>query len=87
MMTMSGHAEEEEAAKQSLLVKKSRGMKRVSFPPDEEMVSGFAEIKDAHQDGNKCSITTTIRPHSHVITQCCQILHSDWSESVDYGEL
>lgn len=71
-MTMSSHAEEEEARKKSLLDKKSHGVKRVSFPPDEEMVSGFAEIKDARQDGNKSSIITII------------ILHSDWSESVDY---
>ncbi|XP_060788767.1 protein phosphatase 1 regulatory subunit 37 [Neoarius graeffei] len=48
-MTMSGHAEEEEVAR--LLGRKSRGEKRVSFPPDEAMVSGFAESKDTWQDG------------------------------------
>ncbi|KAG7327990.1 hypothetical protein KOW79_007934 [Hemibagrus wyckioides] len=57
---MSGHVEEEEAAKQSLLVKKSRGMKRVSFPPDEEMVSGFAELKDTRQDGDSRTLTDII---------------------------
>ncbi|XP_053093299.1 protein phosphatase 1 regulatory subunit 37 [Pangasianodon hypophthalmus] len=57
-MTMSGHAEEEEVAR--LLGRKSRGEKRVSFPPDEEMVSGFAESKDARQDGDSRTLTDII---------------------------
>ncbi|KAK2843043.1 hypothetical protein Q7C36_011258 [Tachysurus vachellii] len=57
-MTMSSHNEDEEARKQE--DKKSQGVKRVSFPPDEEMVSGFAEIKDARQDGDSRTLTDII---------------------------
>ncbi|XP_053488481.1 protein phosphatase 1 regulatory subunit 37 [Ictalurus furcatus] len=57
-MTMSGHAEEEEVTR--LLGEKSRGEKRVSFPPDEEMVSGFAESKDTRQDGDRRTLTDII---------------------------
>ncbi|XP_066512859.1 protein phosphatase 1 regulatory subunit 37 [Hoplias malabaricus] len=45
---MTGHTEEEEAHP---FRKKCRGEKRVSFPPDEEMVSGFAESRDTLRDG------------------------------------
>ena len=33
---------------------KGRGDKRVSFPPDEEIVSGFAEYKDTQNAGELC---------------------------------
>ncbi|KAI5610840.1 protein phosphatase 1 regulatory subunit 37-like, partial [Silurus asotus] len=39
---------------------KSRREKRVSFPPDEEMVSGYAESKDARQDGDSRNLSDII---------------------------
>ncbi|KAF7704049.1 hypothetical protein HF521_021121 [Silurus meridionalis] len=57
-MTMSDHAEEEEVAHR--LGGKSRREKRVSFPPDEEMVSGYAESKDARQDGDSRNLSDII---------------------------
>lgn len=43
---MTGHAEEEETSQL-----KQCGEKRVSFPPDEEMVSAFVESRDELREG------------------------------------
>ena len=60
-MTMTGHTEEEAAHP---FGKKCRGEKRVSFPPDEEMVSGFAESRDTLRDGELLFCSTEPVPHS-----------------------
>ncbi|KAL6477374.1 hypothetical protein MHYP_G00132090 [Metynnis hypsauchen] len=54
---MTGHTEEEAAR---TFGKKCRGEKRVSFPPDEEMVSGFAESRDTQRDGDSLTLTDII---------------------------
>ncbi|KAI4891721.1 hypothetical protein NFI96_024373 [Prochilodus magdalenae] len=54
---MTGHTEEEAAHP---FGKKCRGEKRVSFPPDEEMVSGFAESRDTLRDGDSLTLTEII---------------------------
>ncbi|XP_072546295.1 protein phosphatase 1 regulatory subunit 37 [Salminus brasiliensis] len=55
---MTGHTEEEEATRP--FGKKCRGGKHVSFPPDEEMVSGFAESRDTLRDGDSLTLAEII---------------------------
>lgn len=47
--------DEEETASPAHLQKKLKGEKHVSFPPDEEIVSGFAERKDTPRNGEPSS--------------------------------
>ncbi|KAG9268906.1 protein phosphatase 1 regulatory subunit 37-like [Astyanax mexicanus] len=54
---MTGHTEEEATRP---FGKKCRGEKRVSFPPDEEMVSGFAESRDTLRDGDSLTLAEII---------------------------
>ncbi|XP_035388818.1 protein phosphatase 1 regulatory subunit 37-like [Electrophorus electricus] len=56
-MTMMGHPEEEAPWP---LGKKSRGEKRVTFPPDEEMVLAFSENRKPGQAGNSLTLTEII---------------------------
>lgn len=44
---MTGHAEQEETSQ----FMKQCGEKRVSFPPDEKMVSAFVESRDELREG------------------------------------
>ncbi|XP_076834328.1 protein phosphatase 1 regulatory subunit 37 [Brachyhypopomus gauderio] len=54
---MTGHPEEETAWP---LGKKRRGEKRVTFPPDEEMVSAFSESRKPGQAGKNLTLTDII---------------------------
>ncbi|XP_064178225.1 protein phosphatase 1 regulatory subunit 37 isoform X1 [Anguilla rostrata] len=50
----------EQASSPSQFPKKCKGEKHVSFPPDEEIVSGFAEHKDALRDVDSITLVDVI---------------------------
>ncbi|XP_052009405.1 protein phosphatase 1 regulatory subunit 37-like [Xyrauchen texanus] len=85
---MTGHSEEDT----SQSMKGCRGEKRVSFPPDEEMVFDFVEIKTALQEADCLTLTDIIlaykqnceKHHVNPSPKALDQLKVQWSERLDY---